>query len=112
MGTEQPLRISAVRTDGLKQILPKSAHLSQDSFASSTTCVVNCFANKRISYHVRSLRTTALAVPPEQLARESLSGKSHFYSLRDRLIFMFQPELRKECEIYINQQATLAGLIG
>ncbi|KOP25009.1 hypothetical protein AMR41_16405 [Hapalosiphon sp. MRB220] len=52
--------------------------------------------------------TTALA-PPEQFTYENLSEKSHFYSLRDQLIFMFKPALRKDYEAYINQQASVAG---
>ncbi|MDZ7962489.1 MAG: hypothetical protein RMY34_32260 [Aulosira sp. DedQUE10] len=52
--------------------------------------------------------TTALA-PPEQLAYENFSEKSHFYSLRDQLIFMFKPALRKDYEAYVNQQAGVAG---
>jgi hypothetical protein len=53
--------------------------------------------------------TTALTVPPEQLAYENISEKSHFYSLRDQLIFMFKPTLRQEHEAYVNQQAGVAG---
>lgn len=52
--------------------------------------------------------TTALA-PPEQFTYENLSEKSHFYSLRDQLIFMFKPGLRKDYEAYVNQQAGVAG---
>jgi hypothetical protein len=53
--------------------------------------------------------TTALPVPPEQLVYESLTDKSHFFSLRDLLIFMFKPELRQHYETYIHQQAGVAG---
>ncbi len=53
--------------------------------------------------------TTALAVPPEQLIYENLSEKSHFKSLRDQLRFMFQPELREDYEVFINEQGALAG---
>ncbi|AFY50263.1 hypothetical protein Nos7524_4511 [Nostoc sp. PCC 7524] len=52
---------------------------------------------------------TVQSVPPEQLAYENLAEKSHFYSLLDQLIFMFKPVLRKEYEVYINQQAHVAG---
>ncbi len=51
----------------------------------------------------------ALAVPPEQLLYENLTQKSHFYSLRDQLLFMFEPEIRREYEFYISQQAGIAG---
>ncbi|HLO86432.1 MAG TPA: hypothetical protein VK203_15740 [Nostocaceae cyanobacterium] len=53
--------------------------------------------------------TTDLAVPPEQLIYETLAEKSHFYSLRDQLLFMFEPKLRQEYEFYINQQAGNSG---
>ncbi|MBD2168176.1 hypothetical protein H6G04_27715 [Calothrix membranacea FACHB-236] len=52
--------------------------------------------------------TTALA-PPEQVAYENFSEKSHFYSLRDQLRFMFKPALRKDYEAYVNKQAGVAG---
>ncbi|MGB3759854.1 MAG: hypothetical protein WBA07_26365 [Rivularia sp. (in: cyanobacteria)] len=51
----------------------------------------------------------ALSVPPEQVIYENLSEKSHYYSLRDQLRFMFQPDLRKDYESYINLQAQAAG---
>lgn len=53
--------------------------------------------------------TLGVLVPPEQLTYENLSEKSHFPSLRDQLIFMFKPALRKDYEAYINQQAAVAG---
>lgn len=51
----------------------------------------------------------AQSLPPEQIAYDNLAEKSHFYSLLDQLIFMFKPALRQEYEVYINQQAHLAG---
>jgi hypothetical protein len=48
-------------------------------------------------------------IPPEQHTYESLSEKSHFYSLRDQLIFMFNPTVRKGYEDYVSQQASVAG---
>ncbi|MBN3872981.1 hypothetical protein [Nostoc sp. JL33] len=53
--------------------------------------------------------TINLAEPPEQLVYESLTEKSHFYSLRDQLLFIFKPELRREYELYISQQAVITG---
>ncbi|MEH1904618.1 MAG: hypothetical protein V7L04_25230 [Nostoc sp.] len=53
--------------------------------------------------------TINLAEPPEQLVYESLTEKSHFYSLRDQLLFIFKPELRREYEFYISQQAVITG---
>jgi hypothetical protein len=52
---------------------------------------------------------SALVAPPEEIAYKSLAEKSHFYSLRDQLIFMFQPVLRSQYEDYINQQAPISG---
>lgn len=53
--------------------------------------------------------TNALAAPPEQLLYENLKQKSHFLSLRDQIIFMMQPTLRKEAEVYITEQAASVG---
>ncbi len=53
--------------------------------------------------------STALSIPPEQAMYKNLSAKSHYYSLYDQLIFMFKPDLRKEYENYINQQAKANG---
>ncbi|MEH1912217.1 hypothetical protein [Nostoc sp.] len=49
------------------------------------------------------------AEPPEQLVYENLAEKSHFYSLRDQLLFIFKPELRREYEFYISEQAVITG---
>ncbi|MEH2233633.1 MAG: hypothetical protein V7K71_29005 [Nostoc sp.] len=53
--------------------------------------------------------TINVAEPPEQLVYESLAEKSHFYSLRDQLLFIFEPELRREYEFYISEQAVNTG---
>lgn len=53
--------------------------------------------------------TINLAEPVEQLMYESLAEKSHFYSLRDQLLFLFDPELRREYEVYISEQAGITG---
>ncbi len=53
--------------------------------------------------------TINVAEPPEQLVYESLAEKSHFYSLRDQLLFLFEPELRQEYEFYISEQAEITG---
>ncbi|AFY58050.1 hypothetical protein Riv7116_5683 [Rivularia sp. PCC 7116] len=53
--------------------------------------------------------STGLSVPPEQVIYETISEKSHYYSLREQLKFMFQPDLRKDYESYINQRAKIAG---
>ncbi|MBD2005779.1 MULTISPECIES: hypothetical protein [Cyanophyceae] len=64
------------------------------------------FSNSEVP---NSTDTTALAVPPEQLVYENLKQKSHPQSLRDQLQFMIKPELRREPESYISQQAAIAG---
>ena len=51
--------------------------------------------------------TNALVAPSEQLLYENLKQKSHFLSLRDQIMFMMQPTLRKEAELYITKQAHL-----
>lgn len=56
-----------------------------------------------------TIQDTHLAAPPEQLTYEDLAGKSHFYSLRDQLLFLFDSELRQQSELYINQQAANVG---
>jgi hypothetical protein len=48
-------------------------------------------------------------IPPEQINYETIAEKSHFYSLRDQLLFMFAPELRREYENYVSQQAANSG---
>jgi len=53
--------------------------------------------------------TIADSAPPEQLLYENLKQKSHPESLRDQLQFMMKPELRRDSESYITQQAAIAG---
>jgi hypothetical protein len=53
--------------------------------------------------------TVVLSILPEEVAYENLLEKSHFYSLRDQLIFMFKPALRHQYEDYIHQQARVNG---
>lgn len=53
--------------------------------------------------------TTTVVAPPEQLLYENLKQKSHYLSLQDQLLFMMEPDLRRESEFYISQQATVAG---
>lgn len=54
--------------------------------------------------------TTADVLPPEQLLYENLKQKSHYQSLRDQLKFIVKPDLRREHESYISQQAPASGL--
>ncbi|MBD0344322.1 MAG: hypothetical protein ICV63_05715 [Coleofasciculus sp. Co-bin14] len=51
-----------------------------------------------------------VAEPEEQLLYENLKQKSHYLSLRDQLKFMVKPDLRREHESYISQQAPASGL--
>jgi hypothetical protein len=53
--------------------------------------------------------TTANSLPPEQLLYENLKQKSHPPSLHDQLLFMMKPDLRRDSEAYITQQAAIAG---
>ncbi|WP_017651098.1 hypothetical protein [Fortiea contorta] len=55
----------------------------------------------------------AVVSEPEELAfYENLKQKSHYLSLRDQLIFMIKPDLRRQHESYINQQALKFGYQG
>ncbi|MBR8838928.1 MAG: hypothetical protein DSM106950_34235 [Stigonema ocellatum SAG 48.90 = DSM 106950] len=68
------------------------------------------FKNSEITVSSELNQTTpAFPVPSEQLIYEELAEKSHFYSLRDQLLFMFEPKLRREYEFYISQQAKIYG---
>jgi hypothetical protein len=51
-----------------------------------------------------------VAEPEEQLLYENLKSKSHYQSLRDQLKFIIKPDLRREHESYISQQAPASGL--
>lgn len=66
------------------------------------------FSNLEVNPDTNST-TTALAAPPEQLFYENLKEKSHPQSLQDQMIYMMKPELRREHQLYISQQATSAG---
>jgi acyl carrier protein len=54
-------------------------------------------------------QNTNLALPAEQLIYEELVEKSHFSSLQNQLLYLFDSELRQQSELYINQQAANAG---
>ncbi len=67
------------------------------------------FSNSEVTVNSNtSTDTTALAAP-EQLLYENLKQKSHLASLRDQLLFMMKPDLRRESEAYITQQSVIAG---
>ncbi|MBD2070291.1 hypothetical protein H6F93_22725 [Leptolyngbya sp. FACHB-671] len=51
-----------------------------------------------------------LAMPPEQILYDEYKQKSHFAALRDQLAFQVAPNVRRECETYIVEQAAIAGL--
>ena len=50
--------------------------------------------------------------PQELVVYQDLKNKSHYLSLQDQLRFMIQPDLRREYESYITQQATASGYKG
>ena len=82
--------------DWMRSLPPSELKLLQNADFSNSEVIVNT-------------DTTALAVPPEQLVYENLKEKSHFVSLLNQLQFMMQPELRRESEFYVSQQAAIAG---
>ena len=47
--------------------------------------------------------------PPEQLLYEKLQQKSHYLSLRDQLRFLIAPDLRRNYEEFISEQAVKSG---
>ncbi|MDY7023509.1 MAG: hypothetical protein SWJ54_19500 [Cyanobacteriota bacterium] len=47
--------------------------------------------------------------PPEYSYYQEVKQKSHFVSLQDQLLFLMKPQLRKESEIYVSQQAETEG---
>ena len=66
-------------------------------------------------FEAKSIETpeTKLATvtePPEYKFYQELKHKSHFTSLRDQLRFLMNPELRRESEIYVSEQAKISGL--
>lgn len=68
------------------------------------------FANQEITANSdTNADTTASAEPIEQLLYENLKQKSHPASLRDQLLFIMKPDLRREFESYISQQSAIAG---
>jgi len=69
-------------------------------------------SQKLLTANNQKQEVTALAEPPEQLIYNQLRQKSHFLSLRDQLSFLFKPELRKDYESYISQQAKKSGYQG
>ncbi|GAB1541245.1 hypothetical protein NUACC21_39150 [Scytonema sp. NUACC21] len=52
---------------------------------------------------------TIIEIPSEQILYENLAEKTHFYSLRDQLLFMFEPALRRKYEFYIARQSAITG---
>lgn len=57
----------------------------------------------------RNEAPAVIAEPEEQSLYENLKQKSHYLSLRDQLQFMIKPDLRRNHESYISQQATASG---
>ncbi|BAZ39667.1 hypothetical protein NIES4101_56210 [Calothrix sp. NIES-4101] len=65
--------------------------------------------NLELSETSDTQQTTSLTAPLEQLAYASLVKKSHFDSLQDQLLFMFQPSKRRQYEFYIQEKSSAAG---
>ncbi len=79
--------------------------------ASEIELLNNSDLNSSESEEIAEIKSTstAFSVPPEQVIYENLREKSHYYSLRDQLRFMFAAHLRKDYENYINLKAKAAG---
>jgi hypothetical protein len=56
--------------------------------------------------------STVVSEPEELVFYENLKQKSHYLSLRDQLAFMIKPDLRKQHESYITEQALKFGYQG
>lgn len=87
-------------TDWMRSLPPEDSKLLISSDFSNPEVTVSLNINEA---------TTALAELPEQLLYENLQQKSHPPSLLDQLLFMMNPDLRRESEFYISQQAAIAG---
>lgn len=87
-------------TDWMRSLPPEDSKLLISSDFSNPEVTVSPNINEA---------TTGLAELPEQLLYENLQQKSHPPSLRDQLLFMMNPDLRRESEFYISQQAAIAG---
>lgn len=55
------------------------------------------------------IETTVIVEPYEFKLYQELQEKSYYVSLRHQLLWLMQPELRKECEKYVIQQAKNTG---
>ncbi len=55
------------------------------------------------------IEAATIVEPPEFKLYQELQEKSHYTSLKDQLLFLMQPELRKEYEKYVIQQAKNSG---
>jgi hypothetical protein len=86
--------------DWMRLLPPSELKLLQSADFSNSEVIVNSNT---------STDTATLAALPEQLLYENLKQKSHPASLRDQLLFMMKPDLRRESEAYITQQSAIAG---
>jgi hypothetical protein len=84
----------------MRSLPPSELKLLQSADFSNSEVTVNSDINAD---------TIADSAPPEQLLYENLKQKSHPESLLAQLQFMMKPELRRESEFYITQQAAIAG---
>lgn len=86
--------------DWLKSLSKSELELLTSSEFNTSDITVTPEANSSIN---------TIEIPPEQILYNTLATKSHFYSLRDQLLFMFKSDLRQEYEVYVSQQAVNSG---
>lgn len=61
------------------------------------------------STKIPEIELATVTEPPEYQFYQELKQKSHLASLHDQLRFLMNPELRRESEIYVSQQAAKSG---
>jgi hypothetical protein len=55
------------------------------------------------------IETTTIVEPPEFKLYQELQEKSHYAALKDKLLFLMQPELRQQYEKYVTRYARNSG---
>lgn len=86
------LELGKTQIDWLKSLPPSELQLLQSANLNNTE------SNSKSSL-------TAIEKPPEQIFYENVKEKSHFSSLQDQLLFLINPNLRKQAEIYVSENA-------
>ena len=75
---------------------------------------VNCISTEKLNRETSEITESPVAdltEPQEVVDYRELKSKSHFNSLKDRLKFLFQPDLRLNYELYIARQAVDYNLL-